>query len=90
MRLVRSISMVLLSDHYPPPVLMSLTVYKRFKFYRRDNSPLVATVYRDGVIYMLCMACKSRISMNSCRQCLTFAVVSLANCLTGFMLPVSS
>ncbi|KAJ8589403.1 hypothetical protein M405DRAFT_817969 [Rhizopogon salebrosus TDB-379] len=53
-------------------VLMSLTVYKRFKIYRRDNSPLVATVYRDGVIYMLCMA-----------------LVSLANCLTGFMLPLS-
>ncbi|KAJ8580280.1 hypothetical protein M405DRAFT_869595 [Rhizopogon salebrosus TDB-379] len=37
-------------------VLMSLTVYKRFKFYQRDNSPLVATIYRDGVIYMLCIA----------------------------------
>jgi hypothetical protein len=82
--------MVLLSDHYPPPVLMSLKVYKRFKFYRWDNSPLVATVYRDGVIYMLCMTCKSRILMNSCRQCLTFAVASLANCLVGFVLPVSS
>jgi uncharacterized protein (DUF2249 family) len=68
MSLVRGISMVLLSDHYPLPVLMSLTVYKRFKFYQRDNSPLVATIYRDGVIYMLCIACKSRISMNSCRH----------------------
>ncbi|KAJ8589407.1 hypothetical protein M405DRAFT_933473 [Rhizopogon salebrosus TDB-379] len=53
-------------------VLMSLTVYKRFKFNQRDNSPLVATVYRDGVIYMLCIA-----------------LVSLANCLTGFVLPLS-
>jgi hypothetical protein len=82
--------MVLLGDHYPLPVLMSLTVYKRLKFYRWDNSPLVATAYRDGVIYMLCIACKSRILMNSCRRFLTFAVVSLANCLAGFVLPVSS
>ncbi|KAJ8585207.1 hypothetical protein M405DRAFT_421028 [Rhizopogon salebrosus TDB-379] len=53
-------------------VLMSLTVYKRFNFYRWDNSPLAATVYRDGVIYMLCIA-----------------LVSLANCLAGFVLPLS-
>ncbi|KAJ8589404.1 hypothetical protein M405DRAFT_210032 [Rhizopogon salebrosus TDB-379] len=53
-------------------VLMSLTVYKRFKFYRWDNSPLAATAYRDGVIYMLCIA-----------------LVSLANCLAGFALPLS-
>ncbi|KAG2114121.1 hypothetical protein DEU56DRAFT_189617 [Suillus clintonianus] len=36
-------------------VLMSLTLYKRFKFYRLENSPLVGTMYRDGVLYMLCI-----------------------------------
>ncbi|KAG2137547.1 hypothetical protein DEU56DRAFT_946235 [Suillus clintonianus] len=36
-------------------VLMSLTLYKRFKFYRLEKSPLVVTIYRDGVIYMMCI-----------------------------------
>lgn len=36
-------------------VLMSLTLYKRFKFYRKENGLLVATIYRDGVFYMLCI-----------------------------------
>lgn len=37
-------------------VLMSLTLYKRYKFYRKENGLLVATIYRDGVFYMLCIA----------------------------------
>ncbi|KAG1844508.1 hypothetical protein DFJ58DRAFT_26927 [Suillus subalutaceus] len=36
-------------------VLMFLTLYKRFKFYQMENSPIVATIYRDGVFYMLCI-----------------------------------
>ncbi|KAG2101338.1 uncharacterized protein F5147DRAFT_776689 [Suillus discolor] len=40
-------------------VSMALTVYKRFKFYRQENTPLVSTVYRDGMIYMLCIALAS-------------------------------
>ncbi|KAG2085476.1 hypothetical protein BD769DRAFT_1535401 [Suillus cothurnatus] len=47
--------MVSSSVHYPPSVLMSLTLYKRFKLYRMENSPIVTTIYRDGVFYMLCM-----------------------------------
>ncbi|KAG2096368.1 hypothetical protein BD769DRAFT_1394687 [Suillus cothurnatus] len=43
-------------------VLMSLTVYKRFKFYRQENTPLVSTVYWDGVIYMLCIALASMVN----------------------------
>ncbi|KAG1772586.1 hypothetical protein EV702DRAFT_618503 [Suillus placidus] len=42
--------------------LMSLTVYKRFKFYRQENTPLVSTVYWDGVIYMLCTALASMVN----------------------------
>ncbi|KAG2130691.1 hypothetical protein DEU56DRAFT_464700 [Suillus clintonianus] len=55
-------------------VLMSLTLHKRFKFYRQENenTPLVATVYRDGVIYMLCIA-----------------LTSMANCVGMVMLPLS-
>ncbi|KAG2036390.1 hypothetical protein BDR03DRAFT_456172 [Suillus americanus] len=34
---------------------MSLTLYKRSKFYRMENSPIVATIYRDGLFYMLCI-----------------------------------
>ncbi|KAG1827790.1 hypothetical protein EV424DRAFT_1389257 [Suillus variegatus] len=37
-------------------VLIALTVHKRFKFYRQQNTPLVSAVYRDGMIYMLCIA----------------------------------
>ncbi|KAG1863829.1 hypothetical protein F4604DRAFT_1783949 [Suillus subluteus] len=40
-------------------VLMFLTVYKRFKFYRQENTPLVSTVYWDGMIYMLCITLAS-------------------------------
>ncbi|KAG2343416.1 hypothetical protein BDR05DRAFT_962944 [Suillus weaverae] len=36
-------------------VLMFLTLYKRFKFYRMENSQLATTIYRDGVFYMLCI-----------------------------------
>ncbi|KAG1880027.1 hypothetical protein F4604DRAFT_1679160 [Suillus subluteus] len=36
-------------------VLMFLTLYKHFEFYRMENSPIVATIYRDGVFYMLCI-----------------------------------
>ncbi|KAG2122251.1 hypothetical protein BD769DRAFT_974168 [Suillus cothurnatus] len=43
-------------------VLMSLTVYKRFKFYRQENTPLVSTVYWDGVFYMLCISLASMVN----------------------------
>jgi hypothetical protein len=56
MRLVRTISVLLLSGHHPLPVLISLTVYKRVKFYRLENSPVAVTVFRDGVIYLICMS----------------------------------
>ncbi|KAJ8590395.1 hypothetical protein M405DRAFT_816280 [Rhizopogon salebrosus TDB-379] len=44
-------------------VLMSLTLYKRFKFYRIQSSPMAATIHRNGVIYMLCIAL---VSMSNC------------------------
>lgn len=43
-------------------VLMSLTLHKRFNFYRQESTPLVVTVYRDGVIYMLCIILASMIN----------------------------
>jgi hypothetical protein len=43
-----------------PPVLMTLTLYKRFKFNQLGDSPLVTTLCRDGVIYMLCITRQSR------------------------------
>ncbi|KAG2135794.1 hypothetical protein DEU56DRAFT_389162 [Suillus clintonianus] len=43
-------------------VLMSLTLYERFKFYRQENTPLVVTVYQDGVISMLCIALASMVN----------------------------
>ncbi|KAG1745758.1 hypothetical protein EDB19DRAFT_2037662 [Suillus lakei] len=36
-------------------VLMILTVYKRFDFYKGARSRLVTTLYRDGMIYMACI-----------------------------------
>ncbi|KAG1848176.1 hypothetical protein C8R48DRAFT_730448 [Suillus tomentosus] len=38
---------------------MALTVHKRFEFYRQENTPVVFAVYRDGMIYMLCIALAS-------------------------------
>ncbi|KAG2136346.1 uncharacterized protein EDB93DRAFT_784782 [Suillus bovinus] len=43
-------------------VLMSLILHKRFKFYRRESTPLVTNVYRDGVIYVLCIALASMVN----------------------------
>ncbi|KAG2148703.1 uncharacterized protein EDB93DRAFT_370569 [Suillus bovinus] len=43
-------------------VLMALMVHKHFKFYQKENTPLVFTVYRDGMIYMLCIALASLVS----------------------------
>lgn len=43
-------------------VLMSLTLHKRFNFYRQESTPLVVTVYRDGVIYMLCIVLASMVN----------------------------
>lgn len=43
-------------------LLMSLILHKRFKFYQRDTTPLVANVYRDGVIYVLCIALASMVN----------------------------
>jgi hypothetical protein len=56
--------MVLSSVYYPLSVLMSLTLYKRFKLYRMENSPIVTTIYRDGVFYMLCMTRESYIFLS--------------------------
>lgn len=36
-------------------VLMILTIYKRFNFYKGVRSRLVTTLYRDGMIYMTCI-----------------------------------
>ncbi|KAG1841439.1 hypothetical protein DFJ58DRAFT_74250 [Suillus subalutaceus] len=36
-------------------VLMILTLYKRFSFYKGTRSRLVITLYRDGIIYMTCI-----------------------------------
>ncbi|KAG2130690.1 hypothetical protein DEU56DRAFT_464726 [Suillus clintonianus] len=52
-------------------VLMSLTLHKRFNFYREENTPLIATVYRDGVIYMLCIVLASMVN------CVGIAVLPL-------------
>ncbi|OAX43652.1 hypothetical protein K503DRAFT_862144 [Rhizopogon vinicolor AM-OR11-026] len=43
-------------------VLLSLTLYKRFKTHRLENSPIVVTIYRDGVIYMLCITLVSMVN----------------------------
>ncbi|KAG1813556.1 uncharacterized protein BJ212DRAFT_1482456 [Suillus subaureus] len=36
-------------------VLIVLTLYKRFSFYKGTRSRLVSTLYRDGIIYMTCV-----------------------------------
>ncbi|KAG1867640.1 hypothetical protein C8R48DRAFT_772126 [Suillus tomentosus] len=43
-------------------LLMSLILHKRFKFYQQDTTPLVANVYRDGAIYVLCIALASMVN----------------------------
>ncbi|KIK39440.1 hypothetical protein CY34DRAFT_335496 [Suillus luteus UH-Slu-Lm8-n1] len=40
-------------------VLVSLTLYKRFKCHRLESSPLIANLYRHGVIYLLCITVAS-------------------------------
>ncbi|KAG2114118.1 hypothetical protein DEU56DRAFT_189516 [Suillus clintonianus] len=52
--------------------LMSLTMHKRFKSYRQENTPLVATVYRDGMFYMLW------ITLASVANCIGFLVLPLS------------
>ncbi|KAG1722174.1 uncharacterized protein EDB91DRAFT_216074 [Suillus paluster] len=49
--------------------LMSLTLYKCFKFHQVENCPLLTTLYRDGIIYMLC------ITLVSMANCVTIAVL---------------
>ncbi|KAG2072343.1 hypothetical protein BDR04DRAFT_422046 [Suillus decipiens] len=44
-------------------VLMMLTLYKRFKSPRSEDSLLMNTLYRDGLIYMLCI---TLVSMANC------------------------
>ncbi|KAG2364398.1 hypothetical protein BDR07DRAFT_796925 [Suillus spraguei] len=44
-------------------VLMTLTLYKRFKSPRSEDSLLMITLYRDDVIYMLCI---TLVSMANC------------------------
>ncbi|KAG1812426.1 uncharacterized protein BJ212DRAFT_1588956 [Suillus subaureus] len=44
-------------------VLMMLTLYKRFKSFRSEGSPLVTTLCRDGVAYILCI---TLVSMANC------------------------
>ncbi|OJA09729.1 hypothetical protein AZE42_06858 [Rhizopogon vesiculosus] len=36
-------------------VLMVLTIYKRFDFYKGSRGRLVTTLYRDGLVYMTCI-----------------------------------
>ncbi|KAG2098709.1 uncharacterized protein F5147DRAFT_713399 [Suillus discolor] len=43
-------------------LLMSFILHKRFKFYQQDATPFVANVYRDGVIYVLCIALASMVN----------------------------
>ncbi|KAG2114126.1 hypothetical protein DEU56DRAFT_919625 [Suillus clintonianus] len=52
--------------------LMSLTMHKRFKFYRQQNTPLIATVYRDGMFYMLWIV------LASVANCIGFLVLPLS------------
>lgn len=59
MSLVRGISMSFLSQYISSPVLVSLTLYKRFKCHRLESSPLIANLYRHGVIYLLCITGES-------------------------------
>jgi len=67
-------------------VLMSLTLYKRLKCHRMENSPVIATLYRDGVIYMLC------ITLASMANCIVIAVLPLSYTalLTGTQVVVHS
>ncbi|KAG0695072.1 hypothetical protein DFH29DRAFT_286408 [Suillus ampliporus] len=59
---VRSVGIVFGLHAIYELVMISLTMYKRFKFYRLEISPLVATVYRDGVFYMLCITLASLVN----------------------------
>ncbi|KAJ8585185.1 hypothetical protein M405DRAFT_422438 [Rhizopogon salebrosus TDB-379] len=52
--------------------LMSLTIYRRIRVYKLEGSPVVATIYRDGVVYMLC------ITLVSMANCIVIAVLPLA------------
>ncbi|KAG1797424.1 uncharacterized protein HD556DRAFT_1535152 [Suillus plorans] len=54
-------------------LLMSLILHKRFKFYRQNTTPLVTNVYRDGVIYVLCIALASMVN------CIGIAVLPVNN-----------
>lgn len=44
-------------------VLLTLTLYKRFKSFRSEGSPLMTTLYRDGVVSILCI---TLVSMANC------------------------
>lgn len=50
-------------------VLVSLTLYKRSQCYRLESSPLIANLYRHGVIYLLC------ITVASMANCVAIAVL---------------
>lgn len=50
-------------------VLVSLTLYKRFKWHQLERSPLVTNLYRHGVIYLLC------ITVASMANCVAIAVL---------------
>ncbi|KAG1747979.1 uncharacterized protein EDB91DRAFT_1334806 [Suillus paluster] len=50
-------------------VMLLLTLYKHFKSYRLEGSPLPTTVCRDGIVYMLC------ITLVSMANCVTIAVL---------------
>jgi len=53
MSLVRNTSITLLNGYHHLLVLLSLTLYKRFKIYQLENSPIVVSINCDGVIYKL-------------------------------------
>ncbi|OJA11962.1 hypothetical protein AZE42_07241 [Rhizopogon vesiculosus] len=46
--------------------------YRRFKVYSMQGNPVIAAVYRDGVVYMLCIALVSMIN------CIVIVVLPLA------------
>jgi hypothetical protein len=38
-----------------PAVILILTVYKKFKDYRDCETSIIKTLYRDGMVYILCI-----------------------------------
>ncbi|KAG0708336.1 hypothetical protein DFH29DRAFT_870891 [Suillus ampliporus] len=62
-------------------VQISLTLYKHFKSYRLEGSPLANTLCRDGVIYLLCI---TLMSMANC-----ISIVTLPSSYTALLAGLS-